>query len=1057
MPSAHEPLPFNYFQDISTIIYQDSNDNRPFAKIEVMGLSILGLLDSGANRTALGNIGLKLINKFGLSETALCTEIKTACGEMISVRSHVNLPITYQGTTKILPVLVIPTLSRDLILGMDFWKLFGIEPKSDFSEENACNDLITRRNFLQSSNKDVWNSFQKRPANFLEEMELVTVLDDKKHKLSLEENSRLQAIINNFPASVKGRIGECNVMKHVIDTGDSKPVKQKPYVVSPYVQKELDVELNRMLELGVIEPASSPWSHPIVSVRKKTNKLRICLDSRKLNEVTKKDSSPLPYISRILGSLKATKFLSSLDLSDAFWQISLAEESKEKTAFIVPGRGMFQYRRMAMGLCNASQTLSKVMDIVLKFDLEPFVFVYLDDLIIATDTFEHHMEMLKLVSERLKAANLTISLEKSHFCLTELKYLGYTITGTGLSPDFSRMEPIVNFPTPKSVKDIRRFMGMAGWYRRFIGNFASLSAPITNLLKKSKRFTWTAEADESFANLKNALITAPVLRNPNFDLPFTIQTDSSDNAVAGVLTQSENGLEYVVAYASQKLNAAQRNYMTCEKELFAVLFCIEKFRAYIEGVKFYVITDNAAVAWLQNFKDLSGRLARWSLKLQKYNFEISHRAGRLNSVADCLSRAFPVKEICSLDATDVEDSWYENLKEKLESEPANHPDYWLRDGIILKSVKINNGLGSFDLVWRIVPSNKEKPEILNRGHDQPLAAHLGVFKTLRRIKERYFWPKMNQEIKFYINNCERCKACKAPNVILRAPMGKSKSYDHPFQMMSIDFSGPYPRSKQGNIYLLVITDWLTKWSLLKPMRNMSAALVVKYLENEVFCVYGVPHTLLSDNATNFKSNLINTLLKKYNIQRFLNANYFPENNPTERVNSTIGNCVRSYMDKMADHREWDTHVPEIACAIRTAVHQSTKYSPYFLNFGRNMITDGRHYDVPNQSDFVEDATVKEREAKMTEIRKVVKQNLIDAHARSAKTYNLRTRPVNFTVGETVWKRNFGLSSAPNYITSKLLDKFVKCKILQIMGSNTYKLADMNGKILGIFHSKDITR
>lgn len=1000
-------------QHLDTLIINNNYDNRPFTKIQISGIDLLGLLDSGANRTAINQITYnKLRQRTIFNEVPMLKTVMTACNEEILVTSCIELPLSYNSMTKNLLVLVVPKLSRDIILGMDFWTEFNIVPT----------------------------------------IQLNTLTDDlnkQTHNLSSLQTKQLIDIQKKFLLTENGQIGRTEVLCHVIDTGNAKPFRQRPYPVSPYKAKRMDVELDRMLKMGVIVPSTSEWSSPIVAVEKKNGTLRTCLDSRKLNEVTIKEAYPLPYITRILGRLQSSKFLTSIDLSDAFWQVPLHPDSQPKTAFRVPGRGLFMYATMPMGLCNSAQTMSRLMDIVLGCDLEPSVFYYLDDIIICTDTFEEHMRITEIVANRLRDAKLTINLGKSKFCCKELKYLGYLLTTKGLSTDPEKVQVIEKYPPPTSVTEVRRFLGMTGWYQRFIRKYSDIAASLTELTKKQPgKFKMTPEGLESFEKLKHALTIAPVLVNPRFDLPFTIQCDASNIAVGGVLTQQWDDGEHVVAYAAQKLNKCQTKYMACEKELLAVLVCIEKFRGYVEGAKFFVLTDNSAVAWLRNFKDPTGRLARWALKLQKYNFSISHRPGKTNKVADAISR---VPDCCEINVLKIDSgNWYTELKEK--ARLGKDDKYQFIQGNLYRSFIKRNGKDvPIKQLKFVVPIN-DQLLVLKESHDSPLAAHQGFFKTLKRIREKYYWPGMANDVKNFVKACDRCKATKHTNKRMTAPMGKPKNYDRPWQMIYIDFSGPYPRSKRGNTVLLVITDWLTKYSILKPMRDMKAAALTRYLEEEVFLVYGVPQVVLTDNATNFVSKKFRALLKQYNIKEFLNARYFPQNNPTERVNRSIGAAVRAYMEE--DHREWDTNLAKIACAFRTSTHESTQFSPYYLNFGRNMITNGKDYKIPNLTDFSEEV-VKTRTDPLEKARKIAKENLLKAHERSSRHYNLRTRPIEFKVGEIVWKRNFKQSDASNKFCAKLSDPFLKCKIKSKAGTNTYVLEDLDGKELGLFHTNAI--
>lgn len=386
-------------------------------------------------------------------------------------------------------------------------------------------------------------------------------------------------------------------MEHRIDTGDAQPIKQRHYIVSPYVQKEVNAEIDRLLKLEVIEACEpGAWSSPIVVVRKNSGKVRLCLDAQKLNDVTKKDAYPQQQINRILGRLAGTKVLTSIDFSDAFLQVPLEAESQPKTAFAVSGRGFFKYKRMAFGLCNSGATLCRLVDQVVGCDLEPSVFVYLDDIIVATKTFEEHVSILAKLAERIAAAGLTISVEKSRFCMKSLKYLGYVVCEEGIRPDPDKIAPISDYPVPKTVKDIRRLMGLAGWYRRFIPNFASVTAPISNMLKKGRtKIEWTAEAQQALEYIKVALTSSPVLANPDYSVPFIIQADASDVGMGAILVQGEGDDEKVIAYWSQKLTAAQQKYQTTERECLAVISAIEKFRPYVERAEFTVITDHASL------------------------------------------------------------------------------------------------------------------------------------------------------------------------------------------------------------------------------------------------------------------------------------------------------------------------------------------------------------------------------------------------------------------------------------------------------------------------------
>lgn len=992
-------------------------DNRPYLSVRILDQEIVGLLDSGATCTVLGNNCYDFINKFSLKIHNCNSILRVADNSEHSFNHFVYIPFQFQNSTKVIPVFLVPSINKNLILGIDFWKAFHIQP------------TIYQYNPIFMHTKELLSISNTEPFSI-----------PQKHKdLTPEMDTQLKAVISKFQAVCDGLLTRTNVLHHEIDTGDAKPIKQKYYLTSPYMQAKINAELDRMLSLGVIKKSESPWSNPMIAVKKSNGNIRLCMDSRKLNAITKKDAYPLPHIAGILGRFVGTKFLSSIDLKDAFWQVPLSESSKEKTAFTIPTRGLFEFNVMPFGLHNAPQTQCRLMDQVLGADLHPYVFVYLDDIVVATETFEHHIKLLEEVAIRLKRANLSINVEKSKFCVSEISYLGYIVNENGLRTDPEKMEAILNYAIPKSVKDVRRLIGLGNWYRRFIPDFSSIVSPITELMKgKVKKFKWTDQANSAFLKLKSALISAPVLSNPDFSRPFKIQCDASDIGIGAVLSQDFDEGEKVIAYMSAKLTSTQRKYTATERECLAVLMALDKFRPYVDGVHFTVITDHASLLWLLNLKDPTGRLSRWALKMQHFDMTLVHRKGKENVVPDALSRAVESMEVCEVYR--VVGDWYTNLKNDVTKNPEKFPTYRITGDDIYKHTVFPSGINH----WVLVVPDHRKLEILFKSHDN--AAHLGFFKTTQRMYEKYFWPEMRKDIARYVSDCKVCKACKQRNIITRPIMGREKLAERPWQIISVDYMGPLPRSRKGNTSLLVITDWFSKFVLLFPQKQAKACKLIEVLENEVFLMYGVPQYIISDNGSQFIAKSYKKLLSIYSITPWYNSLYHPQNNPTERVNKVLGTAIRCYVKE--DHRTWDEEITKIGWAIRTAVHEASKFSPYAINFGLDMMCSGNEYlGAVNDND--------ERLCNLVKLRKSVQDNLTKAYQTRKKYYDLRAREVKFKVGETVWKKNFVLSDASNNFAAKLAPKYVECKVSKVIGSNTYELCDEVGKILGNFSAADI--
>lgn len=1017
-----KPIPcnFQYFRHIPILKISDKDD-RPYIQVKIISENLIGLLDSGASCTVLGNDSKALLDKLNLKPYPAQFSVSVASGRSHEAIGAVDIPYTVNNITYIVPTLIVPEIKRDLILGIDFWKKFKILPQ-------------------------VW----------LEMIDNDDVLDQIEHPLTDNESEQFLSILRKFPISKNNTLGKTHLLEHIIETGEAKPVKQKHHIWSPFVQEKVMEEINRMISLGVIEPSQSPWNNPLVVVPKSDGRLRICLDSRKLNSVSLPDAYPLQHINRILGRLQSTKVISSVDLKDAFWQISLEQTSRPKTAFTIPGFGHFQFARLPFGLSNSAQSLARLMDKVLGVDLEPKVYVYLDDLVIMSDSIKEHLELLAEVGRRLSAAGLTINLKKSKFLQKQIKYLGYIVDSSGLRADPDKITPVINYPAPTTTKECRRFIGMSSWYRRFIPNFSILSAPISDLVRKGKKFVWTSEANEAFIKLKEALVSPPVLSNPDFSKPFSVQCDASDSAISGVLNQQDDeGNELVISYFSQKLTPTQRKYATTEKEALAVLDSLKKFRGWIEGTHVTVITDHSSLIWLQNIKDPSGRLARWALKLQQYDITLKHRPGRLHVVPDALSRA--LEEVCEIEV-DLTDKWYSKLSADIQSNPQDFPNFKIVADVIYKYCSEKSDLGDYVLRWKQVVPLSLRKEIIRICHDIPSSGHLGIWKSFQRAKSQYYWPNMIGDFKTHISSCEVCKRIKYPTHKNKVPMGAQKVASHPFEIISIDFVGEFTRSKRGNKAIFVVSDWFSKFVFLHPSREMTSKVAIDFLKNHVFNLFGTPRILVCDNAKIFESHNFKNLLKDYNVKLWYNASYHPQVNPTERNNSVIEASVRAYLEN--DQREWDLHLQEIACAMRTSVHESTKFSPYFVLFGREICRFGSDHNrekalLENENKGFEDV-VTERKDLLEKVDNLVKENIAKAYKRYSGYYNLRTRPVSYQVGDIVYRKNFALSNKIKNISAKLTDRNIKCKISRIMGSNTYELVDMNDKRLGVFHVKDFT-
>lgn len=463
--------------------------------------------------------------------------------------------------------------------------------------------------------------------------------------LNAEERANLEALCAQY-ADVFFIEGESltftNKVKHRIRTTDEEPVYTKSYRY-PYVHRdEVRQQIGSMLEQGIIQPSESAWSSPIWVVPKKGDasgkiKWRIVIDYRKLNEKTIDDKYPIPNIADVLDKLGNCQYFTTLDLASGFYQVEMSSEDIPKTAFNVE-HGHYEFLRMPMGLKNSPSTFQRVMDNVLK-DLQNTVcLVYLDDIIVFSTSLQEHMLNLRKVFDKLRESNFKIQMNKSEFLKLETAYLGHIISRDGIKPNPDKISAIQNYPIPKTPKEIKQFLGLVGYYRKFIPDFARITKPLTHCLKKGNKVTLDSSYISSFEKCKTLLTNDPILQYPDFNKEFLLTTDASNMAIGAILSQGPIGSDKPVCYASRTLNDSEINYSTIEKELLAIVWATKYFRPYLFGRKFKILTDHKPLQWIMSLKEPSSRLTRWRLKLSEYDFTVIYKKGKANTNADALSR-----------------------------------------------------------------------------------------------------------------------------------------------------------------------------------------------------------------------------------------------------------------------------------------------------------------------------------------------------------------------------------------------------------------------------------
>jgi deoxyuridine 5'-triphosphate nucleotidohydrolase len=482
-------------------------------------------------------------------------------------------------------------------------------------------------------------SLQTKTSSIISDDDLRATCDNQ--LTNTQVVSLLQLLRDNEDLFAKDAadLGRTHLLAHHIHLDDDTPIYMRPYRYSPREQDFIAKEIQRMLTHGIISPSNGPWAFPVVLIRKKDGSIRFCVDYRRLNKATKKDRYPLPRIDEIFDSLAGVSWFSALDLVSGYWQVPMSENDKAKTAFITK-YGTYQFEVMPFGLSNAPATFQRLMDQVYTGLLWVSVFVYLDDTQVFSKTFEQHLVNLQVAFDRLRTAGLKIKLSKCEFGKRELTFLGFRTGKDGLRVDPDKIDKIVTCPPPQNVGEIRCFLGLASYYRRFVPNFAAISEPIRRLLKKNEPFQWTDQQQQAFDTLKRALISPPTLAYPNFDAPFILATDASYDGFGAILSQKDNeGLEHPIHYASRATTAQERQFATVtELEAAALVWALDKFRHYLLQSHVHIYTDHQALQYIIDNKELNRKFARWALRVAEFPHLIEYRKGARNANADALSR-----------------------------------------------------------------------------------------------------------------------------------------------------------------------------------------------------------------------------------------------------------------------------------------------------------------------------------------------------------------------------------------------------------------------------------